>query len=331
MAPRYQVVLLLGGVLVTMLVRAVEGQGTRDPVSHPSPSPADSAYASGARTPGGAPVTAAPERRPGASVSPRATAGYVSPIPAGSETYAMIEAELARRLRPGYDDISDADSSEYAWLVRDFVRVPRRWGQVMLPTDIREALGDAQVYVGTGGANWKEMWAMRGDEFYFMPDELNQFVVDGRLLPDTTNVALTMRVYQFFLAAAWRLRLDYSFAEDRFAGVPPRRVDSMVGGLLPLVPAFSVRVLEVEMGTDSGPGSTPDTTHRPIRFARDVTPLGTVHYARAVIDWGDRQDTAFVRYSPVVGAPGRSFPERWRWGAGSDDRTYDIGLPSLTQ
>jgi hypothetical protein len=293
------VVLLLGGVIITLVVRAVEGQGTRDPVSQPGPpqlAAGDSGKAKSQQHPGTAPV-------PGSQSAKRdASASYVTPIPIGTTAYTQIDAGFVRAQPKIFIAPDISDSSPYAYLKRDFLQRPRKWGVVSLPKDIQKELGDAEVYIRTGGGNVRGMWGVRGTRFYELPLEMNQFAVDGGLLPGPKNMTQLVRVYTFFMAAYERLRIDGSFKEYRFTGITRARVDSLSSGAIPLVPSFSVKVLEMQVSRDEGPGK------------KWPTPAGTVAHVEAVIAWGDRQDTTVVDFSMIDGYPHTSFPEGWQWG-----------------
>ena len=297
------VVLLLGGVIITLVVRAVEGKSARDPVTLPPSPQVASGDSSGTGSLDGTPVAMAP-RRGGASGEPEATASYVARIPQGTATYADVDAAFLR-----YDGLwtwfkvpSLHDSGPVAVRARDFLKQPRAWGRVAIPADIQRALGDAEVYVMVGGGNARMMRGVRANRFYDLPREINQFSLDGGLRCGPDNADLFVRVYTFFMAAYERLRLDVSFKEDRFTGITPARVDSLLNGAIPLVSAYRVRILSVLVSSDKGPG-VELSTYR-----------GSVGRIRAVVDWGDRLDSTKAEFASVHGFPGMSFPEYWDWG-----------------
>ena len=123
-------VLLLGGVLITMLVRAVEGQGTKDPTLQPGPPLVTDGESSGARSLDGAEVAMAPRWR--GDRAPAAEASYIVRLPAGSAASAAIDAAFLR-----YDDMWKwlkapplHDSSGVATRTRQFLGQPRTWGRV---------------------------------------------------------------------------------------------------------------------------------------------------------------------------------------------------------
>jgi hypothetical protein len=243
-------------------------------------------------------------RRGGASGEPEATASYVARIPQGTATYADVDAAFLR-----YDGLwtwfkvpSLHDSGPVAVRARDFLKQPRAWGRVAIPADIQRALGDAEVYVMVGGGNARMMRGVRANRFYDLPREINQFSLDGGLRCGPDNADLFVRVYTFFMAAYERLRLDVSFKEDRFTGITPARVDSLLNGAIPLVSAYRVRILSVLVSSDKGPG-VELSTYR-----------GSVGRIRAVVDWGDRLDSTKAEFASVHGFPGMSFPEYWDWG-----------------
>jgi len=230
-----------------------------------------------------------------ASANPEATASYVVPVPRGTTTYAQLDAGL-RSARPGmFVTPKPGDRCQYD-LIMDFLEKPRTWGKVVLPKDIQGAVGDARVYIMTGGGNLRSMWGVREDRYYRLPVEVNQFAVDCGLLWSPDNVAELFRVYTFFLAAYERMRIDNSFVHDRFTEISPALVDSLVNGIVPLVPAFTVGSVKPRLGTDRG-------STRP----------GTVSSLSAAVEWEDRTEGASVVFTGVVGFPANTFPEIWKW------------------
>ena len=295
-------VLLLGGVLITMLVRAVEGQGTKDPTLQPGPPLVTDGESSGARSLDGAEVAMAPRWR--GDRAPAAEASYIVRLPAGSAASAAIDAAFLR-----YDDMWKwfkapplHDSSGVATRTRQFLGQPRTWGRVPLPADIKRDLGDVDVFVMTGGGNARMMRGVKGTRFYDLPMQLNQLAEDVGLRCTPGNVARVVRAYTFFLAVAQRLRLHESFEEKVGHWDTAALIDSFFDGTKPLVPPYRVRVLDVIVSSYKGRG------------AKLSTYRGSIGRVRAVVDWGDLVDTTSVEFASYDGFPGRSFPETWSWG-----------------
>jgi hypothetical protein len=160
------VVLLLGGVIITLVVRAVEGQSARDPVTQPPSPQVASGDSSDTGSLDGTQVAMALTRR-GGSKSPTTEASYVTRIPEGSATYTELDA-ARMRWKPGQaPDL--ADSTYFAQLVREWLTEPRKWGRVSLPSDVGKALGDPEVYIMSGGGDHREIWALRQGRYYPLP------------------------------------------------------------------------------------------------------------------------------------------------------------------
>ena len=298
------VVLLLGGVLVTMVVRAVEGQGTRDPVTHPSPLMLAAGDSGKAKSSNQRTVSLGQHRPP----EPDASASYVVPVPRGTTSYTRLDDGLQRAQPRMFEPPPPGlQGSGFDKLQEDFLAKPRTWGRVSLPADIQKVLGSAQVYVMTGGGNMRCLWGVRQVQYYRLPEEVNQFVVDGGQLWSPENATELVRVYAFFLATHEELRLANSFAEDRFVAISPSRVESLVTGRVPLVPGFRVRSVKPYLGSDRG-----------------RTPAGTISTLTAVVDWGDHQVSAIVEFTSVYGFPMNTLPERWR--SRGSKRPFDIML-----
>jgi len=285
-------VLLLGGVLVTMLVRAVEGQGTRDPATQPVPFQVAAGDSGKSKTTNQRRAPSSQHKPP----EPDASASYVVPVPRGTTSYSGLDDGLQRAQPSMFEPCPpELRGTGFDKLKKDFLEKPRTWGKVSLPADIQKVLGNAQVYVMTGGGNVRQMWGVRQARYYDLAEKLNQFVVDCGQLWTPDNAAELVRVYAFLLAADGELRLENSFAEDDFVAISPGRLESLVTGRVPLVPSFQVRSVKPHLGSDRG-----------------STPAGTISTLTAVIDWGDRQASAMVEFANVCGFPMNTFPERWR-------------------
>jgi len=287
-APRYQVVLLLGGVLVTMVVRAVEGQGTRDPVSHPTP-PVVAGDSSGARSLDGTQVAMALRRR-GDGYSPISEASFVTIVPEGSATYSEIDAARMRMDRARLPD--SADDTDAAIDTRNWLTRPRKWGQVALPSYVSKALGNVQVYLMLGGGCHEEIIAKREGRLYDLPAQLNQLAADAGFLTSRGNLELVMRVYAYFLFASDRLLAWYA------------DFDSALNGQIRLVRPFRLKMLGARLHSDKG-----------TRHEMEMPEHGS-GIAKAVVDWGDSRDTVVVVFAGSVGFEGVVFPYDWTTGSG---------------
>jgi hypothetical protein len=297
------VVLLLGGVIITLVVRAVEGQSARDPVSQPAPPLVASGDTTTTHSLDGTQVAMALRRR-GGSESPIVEASYVTLVPEESKEYAEIDAARVPRGRVHYPD--SADRTDDAKMVRDWLTKPRKWGRVTLPGDVRKALGDAEVYLMSGGGGHEEMWGALRGQYYLLPVELNQLAVDAGFIPSRSNLEQLMRVYGFFVIASDRM---FRFHAD---------FDSALNGEIPLVRPFRLGMLGARLATDKGP-----------HYEMEM-PKYTAGIARAVMDWGNSQDTVTLTFAGSVGIEGAVFP--YEWTTGHDGRIgfwkHDFQMPS---
>jgi hypothetical protein len=290
-------VLLLGGVLITMLVRAVEGQGARDPVSRPASPQVASDDSSGARSLDGAQV-AMVLNCDGAGVRSDRTASSLSPVMRGTAMYAELDAAILHS-RPNWFPLPDSgDHCERAESLRSFHQTPRTWELVPLPKDIRQAVGNGEVYFMAGGGEQRMLVGVRDRALYDLPHELNDFLVDGGFILSPQHVADVVRVYTFFMLAYERVALGPSKGVNELTGPPQARLDSIERALIPIVPVYDTRILSVDMSVTS-------LTGRPQRFVRGV---------RAQLSHDGRQDTMSVEFDLSGWYPGKSFPARWHTG-----------------
>ena len=291
------VVLLLGGVLITMLVQAVEGQGTRDPVTQPPAPPVASDDTGAARSMSGTQVAMA-LRCDGTDVRSDRMASYVTPIPRGTTLYSDLDEAMLRTWPSSFPIPDSGDRSRWADYWRPFHQVPRNWGLVPLPKDIRQAVGSGEVYVMTGGGGQQMLVGVRDRILYELPDGLNDFLAHGGFVPSPQNVAEMLRVYTFFILAHERLAFDPSEPMSQLARPSPAHLDSVARAIIPLVPVYETRILSVDMNVTS-------LTGRPQRFVSGL---------RALLRHDGRQDTMTVEFDLSGWYPGKSFPARWHTG-----------------
>jgi hypothetical protein len=130
-----------------------------------------------------------------------------------------------------------------------------------------------------------------------------------------------MRVYGFIVAAD--ARLWWQIPDERYGhgydGVPADWIDSLLGGAIHLLRPFRIKMLGVRFYRDKGP-----------KFELEL-PKFTSGYARAIMDWGDSQDTVSLTFMGSYGfPPGTVFPFRWSTGRPLHPtwmRDFDMPLP----
>jgi hypothetical protein len=176
-----------------------------------------------------------------------------------------------------------------------FASSPRRWCRVVLPGEIGRALHGAVVYAVAGSGNGRELVGIRDTMPYRLPLDLTVLLADGGFVYSDAEVADWMHTYSFFMIAARRLGLTSAYLDVE---VPPQ-VDSVMRGLVPLVPDYRVEIERVEVAKETEPDS----------FV--FTPRGAIARVSATVSWHDQRTPVTVELWGAAGREGRSFPREW--------------------
>jgi hypothetical protein len=142
---RSLLVILLGGVVVTLVVRAVEGSETGNPVDVYAQVDAYDGYGPS----GGGYDTPAPRVGNGMQVS---QPGYVASLDRASAEASGVDAAF---MRSAYmkDILRYLSASAEDDPLFQFASRSRRWAKVLLPDDVKKTLCGAEAYVVTGAGN----------------------------------------------------------------------------------------------------------------------------------------------------------------------------------
>jgi hypothetical protein len=325
---RSLLVILLGGVVVTLVVRAVEGSETGNPVDVYAQVDAYDGYGPS----GGGYDTPAPRVGNGMQVS---QPGYVASLDRASAEASGVDAAF---MRSAYmkDILRYSPDSASGIPLFQFATRPRRWARVLLPDDVKEVLHGADAYVVTGAGNGRELVALRNTSVYVLPGDLTPLLADAGVVFGRRNAPEWMNTFAFFIIAARRLGLDFAYEEvdprSPSSSMAEALKDSILDARAPLVPDFSVSQLAVTTATESDPG----------RLL--MTPSGAVSRVTAVVQWGQQRERVAVDLVGTAEFDDRSFPYQWDgifptffvlpMGPGLDQNYYefyiDQGLSSET-